>query len=243
MWIKICGNTNLADAQLAADAGADAVGFVFAASPRQIAPEAAARITPHLPPALEKYGVFVDADFESIVRTVELAGLNGVQLHAAPAAGLARRLRAHFAGRPLRIVQVLHYDADTARFAAQLQALHAQQELDAVLIDSRTATQVGGTGIAFDWQAARATLQREGSALRWIAAGGLRPENVAEAIATLHPWGVDVASGVESQPGKKDSARVAEFLRAARAAAAILVSNPPATPVYAHSDGRKGASQ
>ena len=243
MWIKICGNTNLADAQLAAESGADAVGFIFAPSPRQIAPEAAARITALLPHTMEKYGVFVDADFETIVRTVETANLTGVQLHAAPAAGLAQRLRAHFAKQTMRIVQVLHYEPNMERFAAHLHALHAQAELDAVLIDSRTATQVGGTGIAFDWHAARAAFAREGRTLHLIAAGGLRPDNVAEAIATLHPWGVDVASGVETQPGKKDPARVAEFLRTARAAAAAMESAQQATPELAHSPGRKGASQ
>ena len=243
MWIKICGNTNLEDAQLAAKLGADAVGFVFAPSPRQIAPEAAAHISAHLPQDVEKYGVFVDADFETIVRTVEIAHLTGVQLHAAPATGLAQRLRAHFARQPLRIVQVLHYVPDAERFAADLHALHAQAELDAVLIDSRTATLVGGTGIAFDWHAARAAFAREGRTLHMIAAGGLRPENVAEAIHTLHPWGVDVASGVEAQPGKKDPERVAKFLRAARAAAAAMESAQQATPEFAHSPGRKGASQ
>ncbi len=243
MWIKICGNTNLSDAQFAAESGADAIGFVFAPSPRQISPEAAARITAHLPQDVEKYGVFVDADFETIVRTVETANLTGVQLHAAPATGLAQRLRAHFAQQPMRIVQVLHYEPDVERFAADLHALHAQAELDAVLIDSRTATLVGGTGVAFDWHAARATFAREGHTLHLIAAGGLRPENVAEAITTLHPWGVDVASGVEAQPGIKDPARVVEFLRTARAAAAAMESTQQATPEFAHSPGRKGASQ
>ncbi len=243
MWIKICGNTNLTDAQFAAESGADAVGFVFAPSPRQIAPETAARITAHLPHTMEKYGVFVDADFETIVHTVETAGLTGVQLHAVPAMGLAQRLRAHFTQQPVRIVQVLHYVPDAARFAADLHALHAQQELDAVLIDSRTATLVGGTGIAFDWQSARAAFAREERALHLIAAGGLRPENVAEAIHTLHPWGVDVSSGVEAQPGKKDPERVARFLRAARAAAAAMESAQQAPPEFAHSPGRKGASQ
>ena len=247
MWIKICGNTNLEDAQLAAKLGADAVGFVFAPSPRQIAPEAAARITAHLPHDVEKYGVFTDPDFTRIVRTVEIAGLTGVQLHAAPTADLAARLRKHFfrsaTAQPLRIVQVLHYMPDAERFAADLHALHAQQNLDAVLIDSRTATLVGGTGIAFDWQAARAAFADEEHTLHLIAAGGLRPENVAEAIATLHPWGVDVSSGVEAQPGKKDPERVRQFLHAARAAAAEMEPVQPAVPALAHSPGRKGDSQ
>jgi phosphoribosylanthranilate isomerase len=226
MWIKICGNTNLEDAQRAAELGADAVGFVFASSPRQVTPKVARAMIERLPNTLEKYGVFVDANFDAIVNTVREAGLTGVQLHAAPTAGLAARLRKHFSGpaavQPLRIIQVLHFAPDAQRFAADLHALQAQQEIDAVLIDSRTATQVGGTGVAFDWQAASAAWDREARTLRLIAAGGLQSENVAQAIATLQPWGVDVASGVESQPGKKDPQRVADFIQAARSAAAKL---------------------
>jgi phosphoribosylanthranilate isomerase len=239
MWIKICGTTNLDDARLAIDAGADALGFVFAKSPRRVTPEQVAAITRELPPSIEKYGVFVDADFDEIAATVRTAGLTGVQLHgAAPSSGpisaadLAGRLREHF-GAGLGILRVLHYDTspgdaslgdaklgDTG-FAAQLDGLRQCPAIDAVLVDSRSAQAMGGTGTRFDWQAARASLRAAREQLRIIVAGGLSPENVGAAIATLEPWGVDVVSGVEAAPGRKDPARVKQFITTARAAAEL----------------------
>lgn len=215
IWVKICANTSLADAQLAVDAGADAVGFVFAPSPRRVTPEQIAAITPHLPVQLEKIGVFVDADFATIAGTVELAGLTGVQLHSNVPGDLPEKLRDRF-GPGLRLLRVIHFGEDATR---QLQMARADTRIDAVLVDSRTANAVGGTGIAFDWQAARETIFSGDSQLKLIAAGGLTPANVAEAIAKLRPWGVDVASGVESSPGKKDAGKVREFLVNARATA------------------------
>ncbi len=202
MWIKICGNTNLEDAQLAVEAGADAVGFVFAESLRRVTPAEVSKITPHLPDAIEKYGVFVDASFEEIVQTVSSSGLTGVQLHVSHDPTLALRLREYF-GPSLRILHVVHYAQD---LETQLHALRQENTIDAVLIDSCTATAVGGTGTRFDWQAASGSFLH--SRLRLIAAGGLKPENVAAAIHTLQPWGVDVSSGVEFAPGRKDPDRV-----------------------------------
>jgi phosphoribosylanthranilate isomerase len=223
IWVKICGTTSLADAQLAADAGADAIGFVFAPSPRRITAEQAAAITPHLPVALEKIGVFVDADFTTIATAVERAGLTGVQLHAGHDLSLAAQLRVRF-GPNLRILGVIHFGrhdgpVDGPNLSQQAQQLAAAQtdgSIDAVLVDSRTATAAGGTGIAFDWQAARAQLFTGQSPLRLIAAGGLDAENVAEAIATLQPWGVDVVTGVEASPGRKDPDKVRAFIGNAR---------------------------
>lgn len=221
LWIKICGNTSLADAELAADAGADAVGFVFAPSPRRVTVAQVAAIVPRLPAALEKIGIFVSESLVDIENAVRACGLTGVQIHgeAGPeaSAGLKSRL-----GPPLRVLRVVHYGPDAARHAAE----YAQDpHVDALLIDSRTVTAVGGTGIAFDWQAARETLF--GSAhtrmqarmqARMIVAGGLTPQNVVEAIRTLHPWGVDVVSGVEAEPGRKDPDKVRAFIHHARAA-------------------------
>jgi phosphoribosylanthranilate isomerase len=212
LWVKICGNTSLADARLAANAGADAVGFVFAPSPRRVTPEQVAAITPHLPTSIEKIGVFVDADFDAIAGAVELAGLTGVQLHSGGGEFLGARLRDRF-GSPLRILRVIHFGADAGR---QLEAAQADAHVDAVLVDSRTATAVGGTGIAFDWKAARASIFSGESQLKCIAAGGLTPANVADALATICPWGVDVVSGVESSPGRKDADKVREFVLNAR---------------------------
>jgi phosphoribosylanthranilate isomerase len=213
LWVKICGNTSLADAQLAADAGADAVGFVFAPSPRNVTLEQAAAITPHLPASVERIGVFVDAGFATIAATVDLAGLTGVQLHSGEADGLTTQLRERF-GPGLRILRVIHFGEDAAR---QLEAARLDTSIDGVLVDSRTATAVGGTGVSFNWQEARATIFSGESQLKLIAAGGLTPANVAEAIATLNPWGVDVVSGVESSPGRKDPEKVRAFVANARA--------------------------
>ncbi|MGP8251367.1 MAG: phosphoribosylanthranilate isomerase [Terracidiphilus sp.] len=236
LWIKICANTTLADAQLAADAGADAVGFVFAPSPRRVTPEQVAAIVPHLPPALEKIGVFVDASFDEIAATVETAGLTGVQLHFDASPELPAQIRTRF-GPSLRVLRVVHFDANSAaglkgagfspyitgpelKGALAPEAIFSDSSTDAILADSRTATAVGGTGKAFDWSLAASTLfqrvkERE---LRIVAAGGLTPENVAEAIRILRPWGVDVVSGVESAPGRKDPAKVRAFIANAREA-------------------------
>jgi phosphoribosylanthranilate isomerase len=214
LWVKICGNTNLADAQLAANAGADAVGFVFASSPRRVTPEQVAAIIPHLPATLEKIGVFVEAGLDAIAAAVDRCGLTGVQLHASALEPLAGRLRDRF-GASLRIIQVLHFGQEASEL---LQAVEADPYVDALLIDSRTATTVGGTGVAFDWQAARIQIFGERGRIKLIAAGGLTPHNVAEAITILSPWGVDVSSGVEASPGRKDPERVRQFIANAREA-------------------------
>jgi phosphoribosylanthranilate isomerase len=211
LWIKICANTTLEDAQLAADAGADAVGFVFAPSPRRVTAAQVAAITPHLPAELEKIGVFVDDALDEICATVRECGLTGVQLHSAAGSGVTARLRASY-GMRLRVLRVVHFGPGAANDAATIKA---DENVDAILVDSRTATAVGGTGVAFDWASARETLF-QGTGARMVAAGGLTPENVAEAIRTLRPWGVDVASGVEMSPGRKDPRKVRDFIANAR---------------------------
>jgi phosphoribosylanthranilate isomerase len=214
LWIKICANTSLADAELAVAAGADAVGFVFAPSPRRVTADQVREIAPRLPSTVEKIGVFVDSPIDAIVDIVRNCGLTGVQLHAGMDLKLPAQLRAEF-GLGLRILHVLHYGPEAQEQAA---ALAQDRSIDAVLVDSKTALAVGGTGVAFDWEAARKTLFVPGAQKRLIAAGGLNPQNVARAIATLTPWGVDVASGVEAVPGKKDGAKVLAFVTNARAA-------------------------
>ena len=219
MWVKICGTTNLEDAQMATEAGADGLGFLFAESRRRVTPAEVSAITPHLPASVEKIGIFDDADFEKIVATVNECGLTGVQLHSALNPGLSARLRQHFdaASPRLRILGVIHYSPD---LEARLSTAQEDPAIDGVLVDSRTATLLGGTGIRFDWQTASRSFLSAASRLRVIAAGGLNPGNVAEAISTLRPWGVDVVTGVEASPGKKDPARVRSFITNARIAAA-----------------------
>ena len=221
MWIKICGNSSLGDAQHAANSGASALGFIFAPSPRRVTVEQVRAISPHLPRNVERYGVFVDATFDEIVTAVHDADLNGVQLHANSDPDLPRRLRAHFAAAsascPISILAVLAFSDDmepqmeaVARDAARHGAI------DALLIDSRSPIGHGGTGTRYDWQAAQHMFRRVAPQLRLIAAGGLNSDNVGEAIRTLTPWGVDVATGVEAAPGRKDPVRVAAFIRNAR---------------------------
>jgi len=214
LWIKICANTSLEDAMIAAEAGADAVGFVFAPSPRRVTAEQVAAIVPRLPAEIEKIGVFVDATVDEIAATVEAAGLTGVQLHWDAPAELPAALRARL-GSSLRILGVVHFDGNASEVAS---AVSREKNVDAILVDSRTGTALGGTGKSYDWAAARRVLFSRSGQLKLIAAGGLTPENVAEAIATLRPWGVDVVSGVEAAPGRKDAAKVRAFIANARAA-------------------------
>jgi phosphoribosylanthranilate isomerase len=217
LWIKICGNTSLADARMAVEAGADAVGFVFAPSPRRVTAAEAASIISHLPPKVEKIGVFVDARVEEIYSTARISGLTGVQLHFAAGAEMPAKLHERL-GPQLRILRVVHFDASAANLASKQVAEHAQNlHVDGVLVDSRTAAAAGGTGVAFDWTEARKTVFVGMGAPKLIAAGGLNPDNVVEAIATLQPWGVDVVSGVEAEPGRKDPIKVREFVAMARA--------------------------
>lgn len=239
LWIKICGNTRAEDAVAAAEAGADAVGFVFAASPRRADPETVAAITPLLAGRVESIGVFVETSAEEIARIVDRCRLTGVQLHGGPAqaataaamekpesalgsapesATAAQFLRVRF-GADLRILRVVHYGPQAT---AQLAAIAADGVSDAALIDTRIGQRVGGTGVPFDWQSAAKTIFAGTHGLQLIAAGGLKPENVAEAVTLLRPWGVDVASGVEARPGIKDHGRVRELIRLARQAAAEL---------------------
>ncbi len=220
LWIKICGNTSLADAQLAADAGADAVGFVFAPSLRRVTPAQVAAIVPHLPAPLEKIGVFVEAPLDEIASAVEACGLTGVQLHWDAPRELTVELRARF-GLKLRILRVVHFDAGAASEAG---AIAQDKNVDAILVDARTPAAIGGTGQSYDWTVARNTLfQNVEGRKPLVAAGGLTPGNVAEAVATLRPWGVDVVSGVEAAPGRKDPAKVRAFVANARAAQAVTI--------------------
>ncbi len=235
MWVKICANTNLPDAQRAAELGADAVGFVFAPSKRQVTPEQVAAITPQLPAAVLTVGVFAPQEPEAILRAVERAGLRGVQLHGSYDPDLVDALHRGSGGR-LALIQVIGIEVEATgrpetpqqQLAAALEAALADERLYAVLLDAARAGASGGLGQSFAWQPVAAGLRsiRQRAAERVSAsggpfpklflAGGLRPENVREAIRILQPDGVDVASGVEATPGRKDPHRLAAFLAAAR---------------------------
>jgi len=175
-------------------------------------------ITPHLPATVEKIGVFVDAPLEEIVSTVEASGLTGVQLHFDAELGLPAMLHERL-GPEVRILRVVRFGAETAKqCAAEIAEYSLNPHVGAVLVDSRMTDAAGGTGVPFDWDEARKAIFENAAARnRLVAAGGLTPANVTEAIATLRPWGVDVVSGVEAAPGRKDGAKVREFVRRARA--------------------------
>ncbi|HUZ95856.1 MAG TPA: phosphoribosylanthranilate isomerase [Edaphobacter sp.] len=222
MWIKICANTNLDDAEMAAELGADAVGFVFAPSRRRVTAKEVAQITPHLPANVERIGVFDSLYAEEIAAIVREAGLTAVQLHGGGELVLAKRLNELFEGK-VKIIQTVHWAVEAGGESAKavrqrLSAIEASSTVERVLIDSKVGQATGGTGVSFDWAAAREVLTGGGSRLKTIVAGGLRPENVAEAISELNPWGVDVASGVEKSPGRKDPEKLGAFIRNARAA-------------------------
>ncbi len=199
MFVKICGITSEEDALLAVAMGADAVGFVFAPSPRQVAPGRVSHIITRLPPEILTVGVFRDEAPQRVVDITSQVGLRAAQLHGHETAEQTKWIRKRV---PIVIKAFPGGDPDLDR-AADFGA-------DAVLIDSASP----GSGEVFDWSLAEGAP----SGLRVLLAGGLTPENVAEAIQTVRPWGVDVASGVESEPGQKDATKVRNFINAAREA-------------------------
>ncbi len=221
MWIKICGNTHLDDAQLAAELGADAVGFVFAPGPRQVTAPDVAHITPHLPEGVECVGVFPALAAQQIAGIAQECGLTAVQLHGGVNLELLRQLDEIFNGQ-VKLIQTVHWQVDSdaanaAVVAEQLRQIDADGLVGRVLIDTKVgSSNLGGTGVSFDWDAARATFAEAGTGLKLIVAGGLREDNVGDAIRRLNPWGVDVASGVEQSPGRKSPEKLAAFIRVAR---------------------------
>lgn len=208
MKVKICGITTLEDALVSIDAGADLLGFNFyAKSPRFITPAACAAITHYLQPralGVELVGVFVNAGQAEIETTLKYCGLDRAQLSGDEPPDLLHNLgeRAYKAFRPKN---------ETA-LTADLQAYALPVLPPVALIDANHPSLYGGSGQTADWGLAAAMARR----LPILLAGGLTPDNVAEAILQVQPWGVDVASGVELAPGRKDPARVTAFIRAAK---------------------------
>ena len=220
MFTKLCANTTLEDALLSAEHGASAVGFVFAPSKRQVTVEQVAAITPHLPPGVETVGVFTSTDADEIASAAARAGLTMVQLHSRFDPALIASVMAKSSAE-LKILQVIDVAPETTpdELREKLREALSHEYVTAALLDASHGGASGGTGRTFDWATTAAIvrkvqLQTGGNVL---IAGGLNPGNVAEAIRTFAPWGVDVASGVESSPGHKDPTRVREFLANARA--------------------------
>jgi len=229
MFVKICANTNLEDALLAVELGADAVGFVFGESKRRVNSEEVAEITPALPAGVEKVGVFATDDPFEVEHHIACSGLTVAQLHGSFDASMVRALSGEFGGE-LKIIQTVPYAVDTTdqeasdeAFERTLDAVFDEPAVWAVLLDTAKAGASGGLGVAFDWAHVAKIVERAIGGReprpRVILAGGLNAENVAEAIAVLRPWGVDVATGVEASPGKKDPEKLRAFIAAARSAA------------------------
>jgi phosphoribosylanthranilate isomerase len=224
-WVKICGMTNLEDALVAVEAGADAVGFVFyEKSPRCVTVEVAREIVGKLPERVEKVGVFVGSTREVVSVACNRAGLTLAQTYV-DARIPASRLDDEFLENlpcpaivAFRASQFLRGQSDDPDV---ITGFHVQNKfrdrIAAMLLDSGTADSPGGTGQRFDWR--NAVLVKDSLdciGLNLIVAGGLTYQNVTEAIEILRPWGVDVASGVEARPGKKDAEKVRAFVKAVR---------------------------
>ena len=199
--VKVCGITTEEDARRAVDLGVDALGFVFyAKSPRWIPPPAAAAIVRALPPFVTCVGVFVDSPSREIDSIVEECGLTAIQLHG-------RETPDFCAGFRLKVIKAFRVRG------AELPPEIGRYRADAILLDAFREGVPGGTGTSFAWEVAREA-RRYG---RIILAGGLNCENIRQAIETARPYGVDVSSGVETAPGKKDPKRLAEFVTMAKA--------------------------
>jgi phosphoribosylanthranilate isomerase len=211
--IKICGMTSIDDARAAVDAGADAIGLNFyQRSRRYILPEQAEQIAAAVPGEVTTVGVFVNATAEEINQIVDRVGLNCAQLHGDEPPTLSAQL-------PAQVLIVRAYrcgEEGLTPLAHHLTTCRARGRApDAVLVDADARSDYGGTGRAADWSLVAKEREALGD-VPLILAGGLTPENVGEAIAVVRPDGVDVASGVESGPGRKDAVLVARFIAAAR---------------------------
>jgi phosphoribosylanthranilate isomerase len=200
--VKVCGITNREDARLAADAGADAIGLVFAESPRRVSVERAREIAAALPEGVLKVGVFVDAEPGEVLRIARVVGLDYAQLHGDEPPEALAEIRDGGVGvmKALRV-----------RNAEALAAVE-RYEADLFLLDAWSAEARGGTGARFDWELAKSLRGRDNI----VVSGGLGPENVREAIEYFEPYGVDASSSLEERPGKKNGERVRRFVGAAR---------------------------
>jgi phosphoribosylanthranilate isomerase len=199
--VKICGVTNAPDALAAVEAGVDALGFMFyEPSPRHISIRQAAEIIRELPPFVLKVGVFVDAPEDTVMRAIGDCGLSMLQFHGKESPGYCAQFG------------LMSVKAFRIRDAESLKEL-ADYPTEAWLLDAFVADKLGGTGEKFNWELA---IEAKKLGRPIFLAGGLTPANVADAVRTVHPFAVDVSSGVEATPGKKDPAKVRDFIAAAK---------------------------
>jgi phosphoribosylanthranilate isomerase len=201
-FVKVCGITNAGDARVAADAGADAVGFIFAESPRRVGVEEARTISVALPENVARVGVFVDKEPEEILGISREVGLDLAQLHGDESPETVTAVRE--AG--VKVMKALRVES-----ASTLQALD-EYEADLYLLDAHSAKARGGTGERFDWGMAKSLKGRDNI----VVSGGLGPENVREAVEFFEPFGVDASSSLEDGPGRKNGELVRRFVLAAK---------------------------
>jgi len=213
-WVKICGTTSLRDAQLSIAVGADALGFVFAPSSRHIEIATAREIITAIGSEAEAVGVFVNEHLDRVAEVVEQSGLTGVQLHGDEPPGSLPEFRRALGER--KIIKTLHARELLSGERKLNDYLAACDSIDAILLDSGSAQQRGGTGATFAWQELVPLAREIRSAMPLIIAGGLTAENVGSAVELFGPWGVDVVSGTESSPGTKDEAKLRRFVGAVR---------------------------
>lgn len=198
--VKICGITSLDDALMAVDAGADALGFVFfEKSPRCVGPDTVARIIEGIPPLVQTVGLFVNAELDFVNRTADGCGLDIVQLHGEESPAYCRLVRR-------RVMKAFRVRGE------ETLASMIDYRVAAYLLDAYSPNAYGGTGERFDWDLAVAAKERG----TIVLAGGLNADNVASAVGRVRPYGVDVSSGVESAPGKKDPEKVKRFILEAK---------------------------
>ena len=202
--VKICGITNIQDARVAVESGADALGFIFfSGSPRHLSPESAARIVRELPPFVAKVGVFVDTPVETMLKVARATGMDTVQLHGNETEAACEEI----AATGLKVIKAFR-----VKDAMSLDEI-AKYRVSANLLDSYVPGQLGGTGAKFNWELA---VKAKDFGAPIILAGGLDPENVSDAVSKVAPYGVDVSSGVESAPGRKDHDKVRRFIARAK---------------------------
>jgi phosphoribosylanthranilate isomerase len=212
-WVKICGMTNLEDALVAVEAGADAVGFVFyERSPRCVTVETARKIVERLPESVEKVGVFVGTAPEAVKGVVRGAALTAAQIYSDAENSLNDEYLEKLSGRVIPAISMSSSRGDEIRGFRVSNGMRSR--VIAALVDSGNSERPGGTGIKYDWEQLPSFASRMG--VNVIVAGGLSPQNVGEAIEKMKPWGVDVVSGVEASPGKKDPEKVRAFVKAVR---------------------------
>jgi phosphoribosylanthranilate isomerase len=211
MFVKICGITNEDDALLSVAMGADAVGFVFAPSPRQVAAQKVYDITRRLPPEILTVGVFRDEHPSRVIETAHKAGVKAVQLHGRESREQCKEIAGHFRW----VIKAFGSDDENLPRADEYST-------DMILLDAPSP----GSGKVFDWSLAGDAPD----SVKLILAGGLTPDNVAAAVREVQPWGVDVSSGVEKSPGMKDALAVKRFIENARADAAEQYRGDDAMP-------------